>query len=183
MSIGHFENNIERYGLKLRLIEPDDAHFVLKLRTDPVLSRFLSKTDGSLKNQVDWIERYKERELLGEEYYFVVMNSQNESLGTTRLSELSGDCFELGSWLFSRDSPQGSSIIADVITKEIGFDTLGFDMCKFNVRKNNRSVLKYHLNFLPKVVDETDLDIFFTLSKENFNINKLKFLKFYNHGN
>ncbi|WP_316737882.1 GNAT family N-acetyltransferase [Pedobacter aquatilis] len=178
-----FKNIIARYGLRLRLIEPDDASFVLELRNDQTLSRFLSKTSNNLQDQVNWIKSYKEREMQGKEYYFIASDNDDKLLGTTRISELDGCCFELGSWLFSRDAQDGAAIIADIITREIGFDTLGFNCCKFNVRKENKSVLKYHLNFGPSIVDETDIDTFFKLDKENFNKNKYKFLKFYTNGN
>jgi len=177
------QSNIEKYGLIFRLIEPGDAAFILKLRSDPSLARFISKTSNSLNDQINWINNYKTREAEGKEYYFVTTTLDGQSLGTSRLSELEGDCFELGSWLFSREAPQGASILADIVTKEIGFDMLDFNFCKFNVRKENKSVLKYHLNFSPIIVDENDLDVYFNLSKENFYKNKNKFLKFYSNGN
>lgn len=176
-------NNIERYNLKLTTVDVTDAKFILELRTDPLLARYLSTTGAKIEDQIDWIRNYKIRETQGLEYYFLTRDAQGNALGTTRLSELGGECFELGSWLFSRNAPQGAAILADIITKEIGFEMLGFDCCKFNVRKENKSVLKYHKNYLPKIIGETDLDIFFKLDKSSFNQHKNKFLKFYNNGN
>jgi len=172
-------NSIERYGIKLRFVEVEDAEFILSLRNDERLGKFLSKTSNDLSDQVNWIKKYKEREKLGEEFYFVVEDLAGIKYGVTRISELKeGSAFELGSWLFSRASPSGMAIKADIIAKEIGFDQLGFNLCKFNVRKENTSVLNYHLRYMPIKVDETDLDTFFNLSKENFNNGKKRFLKF-----
>lgn len=173
------KTGIERYGIKFRFVEVEDAEFILGLRNDARLGKFLSKTSNALSDQENWIEKYKEREKLDEEFYFVVEDLTRTRYGVTRISELKeGTAFELGSWLFSRESPSGMAIKADIIAKEIGFDQLGFKTCKFNVRRENTSVLNYHLRYLPTIVEETDLDIFFNLSKENFNTGKKRFLKF-----
>lgn len=173
------KNGIERYGIRLRFVEIKDSEFILSLRNDERLGKFISKTSNRLSDQEQWISNYKKRELKGEEFYFIVEDSQGERYGVTRLSDLKkGIPFELGSWLFSRESPPGMAIKADVIAKEVGFDTLGFNVCKFNVRRDNKSVLNYHLRYEPLIVEETDIDIYFNLSKENFNKGKQKFLKF-----
>jgi len=166
---------IERYGITLRLVDETDSEFIVKVRTE--LGHHISPTSDNIEDQKRWIRDYKIREENGLEYYFITVGPKNERWGTTRLSELDGDCFELGSWIFSKDAPQGVSIKADIITKEIGFDLLGFKCCKFDVRKQNKSVLKYHLNFNPVIVHENDLNFYFNLSESEFSITKKRFLK------
>ena len=62
---------IEKYGLVARFVKEDDAAFIVQLRTDPILSRFLHATDSSVEKQKEWIHSYKERESRGEDYYFI----------------------------------------------------------------------------------------------------------------
>ena len=62
---------IERYGLNVRLVEEKDAGFILSLRTNPKLSRYIHNTDDSLDKQRQWIRDYKKRELEGKDYYFI----------------------------------------------------------------------------------------------------------------
>lgn len=170
-------DSITRYGLTLRLVDENDALFIHKLRTDPALGQHLSTTSSDPEDQVRWIRRYKERESDGLEYYFISAAQNGERWGTTRLSEISSSSFELGSWLFDRNAPSGTAIKADIITKEIGFEMLGVKNCTFNVRKENKSVLKYHLLFNPIVVDEDELNIFFMLKLEDFVKSKNRFIK------
>lgn len=170
-------NHIDRYGLTLRLVEPEDSEFILALRNDESLGRYISATSLKLEDQVNWIKQYKIRESQGLEYYFITLGPNGERWGTTRLSELNGDCFELGSWLFSSEAPFGVAIKADIITKEIGFDTLNFNACKFNVRKENKSVLKYHSHYHPTIINEDEVDICFKLSAEGFRKVKTRFIK------
>ena len=170
-------SSIERYGIKLRLVEITDAEFILKLRTDSKLGKHLSETSIVIADQVEWIAAYKQREALGLEYYFVTVGPNGERWGTTRLSELDGLFFELGSWLFDPSAPAGVAIKADIITKEIGFRDLGFDHCKFDVRKSNLKVLKYHQGFCPIVVSENELNFYFNLSKDLFEKRRDKLIK------
>ena len=168
-------NYIDKYGVKLKLVEVEDANFILELRNNISLNNHISPTSTKLIDQINWIEEYKNREKIGLEYYFITLVN-GKKMGTTRLSDLDNKFFELGSWVFSQNSPAGVSIKADIITRELGFEILGFDYCKFSVRKANKSVLKYHLNYKPEVVKEDDLNIYFKLSKSNFNTHKTRFL-------
>ena len=175
----HKENSIsiiDRYGIRLRPVDINDAEFIIKLRNNVAINKHISPTSDKLSDQIEWIKGYKEREKKGLEYYFLT-EVNGERFGTTRLSELNNEIFELGSWVFSKESPSGVSIKADILTKEVGFDYLGFEFCKFNVRKANTNVLKYHLHYNPIIVDEDELNIYFNLSKTSFNINKTRFLK------
>ena len=64
---------IEKYGLKARLVEEQDAAFILSLRTDPKLSRFLHPTENDEEKQRAYIRGYKEREKQGKDYYFILL--------------------------------------------------------------------------------------------------------------
>lgn len=164
---------IERYGLTLRFVEQEDAQFIVKLRTDEKLSRFLSPTSSDIKMQQEWIAKYKEREHKGEEYYFIT-EYQGVICGTTRIYNIEDDCFEIGSWLFSADSPGGVPVLADIITREFAFEKLKISKCRFEVRKLNKAVVKYHKSYNPQVVGEDELNYYFVLSRESFNERKNK---------
>lgn len=167
---------VEKSDIKLSLIEKNDAEFILSLRLNERLQRFISKTDSDLSLQIEWIEKYKLREARREEFYFKCQDLGGNNLGTTRIYNFKGDTFELGSWIFT-PSAGSKAIIADILTKEYAFESLGFNFCTFDVRKLNKNVLKYHRQYDPEIVFENDLDIGFRLSKEAFLKKKDKFLK------
>ena len=54
----------------LRLAGEDDAPFILRLRLDAALNRFLSAVEPDLAQQVQWLRQYKRREAQGEEFSF-----------------------------------------------------------------------------------------------------------------
>jgi len=159
---------IHKYGIVLRLIEQDDAEFILKLRTDPVLNQYLSYTKPNVSDQIRWIKNYKNKEELGLEYYFIVQDQEENKFGTIRLYNFDEKSFELGSWLFLKNSPFAMAVKAHFIGFEIGFEILNIDHCKTEVRKKNISVIRYMDNFNPIIIHEDNLNVNFLLSKENF---------------
>jgi acetyltransferase-like isoleucine patch superfamily enzyme len=170
---------ISRYGIVLRLVEEDDAKFILNLRIDQKLKQFISDTSPDLADQIKWIQDYKIREQEKLEYYFIAEDHIGNKYGTIRLYNLDEKSFELGSWLFSCNSPLGMAVKAHFIGFETGFEILKADYCKFEIRKKNTAVIRYMQDFITTKVNEDDLNYYYTLSKENFYIrrNKVSFLK------
>lgn len=166
-------------GIYQRFVTIEDASFIHELRTNPQLSVFLSITKGTVFSQIKWIEDYKKREARGLEFYFITENNKNEKFGVNRIYNISGRVFEIGSWLFKRNSPSGVSILSDISTREYGFNVLNMDEMVFQVRKENKSVINYHKHYLPDLISEDDLNYYFSLNKTTFNRQKFKLLNIY----
>lgn len=135
---------IEKYGLFARFVEERDAEFILSLRTDKRLSRYLNPTDNDVNKQKEWIKAYKEREAKGEDYYFIFFKN-DEPLGLNRMYNIHGTTFTTGSWLFKQGAPFESSILASIIVRELAYEKLGmeledgYDGCHVD----NKQVLKF----------------------------------------
>lgn len=158
---------IEKYGLKARFVNEDDAAFIVKLRTNKSLSKYIHSTDSSVDNQKEWIRNYKEREAKGQEYYFIFY-LEDKPIGLERIYNLTSDSYTHGSLVFSPDSPIGSSVKADIITREVGFSILNKSINLFDVSKGNNGVIAYHQRYRPVVISEDDESYHYSLSKENF---------------
>lgn len=168
---------LEKYGVKLRLVEIDDAEFIVRLRTDSKLSAFISATSGDVEAQKAWIRSYKEREATDREYYFIV-EKDGASWGTIRIYNLTNNSFESGSWVFLSDAPSGISILSGIVAREFAFGHYPWaEYVTFSVRKKNKHVLAYHKRYNPELVGETDLDYFFQLSRERFFEGAQKYLR------
>lgn len=165
-----------RYGLNVRFVQEEDAEFIINLRTTEKLGLFIMTTSSDIDAQREWIRCYKTKEANGEGYYFIY-EVDGKPYGVNRISKFIGNDFEIGSWVFSPNSPFGSAIAADIILKEIAFDILGCENCFFDVRRGNVQVQKYHKRYKPQIIKETDLDIHFLLSKDKFEINKSIYLQ------
>lgn len=159
---------INRYGITLRLVEEEDAEFIFQLRTDSRLNKFISYTSPKIADQIKWLQYYKIRELEGLEYYYIAQDHIGNKYGTIRLYNFDDKSFEIGSWLFHSDAPIGMAVKAHFIGFETGFEVLKAEYCRFEIRKKNKAVLRYMHDFKTTLVNEDELNYYFTLSKENF---------------
>ncbi len=172
---------IEKYGIKARFVSFIDVDFILSLRSDKELTKFIHQTENNRDLQIKWLEGYKEREREGKEYYFI-FSKNGVDYGLERLYDINEASFTHGSFLFKPESPIGMSSLCDIITREVGFDVLGIPKNLFDVRKGNNNVLHYHKTFQPIFLYETELDSFFELTRDNFEKNKQKYIRiFYKH--
>ncbi len=169
----------KKYNLYFRLVEVSDAEFILSLRNDKNLSKFISKTSKDINEQIEWIKRYKEREKLFNEFYIMCLSKNRKTkFGLNRIYNISENSFEIGSWLFKPDkSNNNSSILSDLFCRSLMFENENFIKCVFQVRKKNKSVLRYHKMFNPKLINEDILNKYFELSRRNFEIKKNNLLK------
>jgi hypothetical protein len=164
------DNNftLERYGLHVRFVEESDAEFIIELRTNPNLSKYIHETTPDIELQRTWIQNYKTRQHKGEDFYFMFEKPIGTRLGVCRIYDIKEDSFTMGSWIFLRQSPVGSSILADIITREIAFKLLPIKRCVFDVKRKNVTVDRYHGTYKSELLYQDEETNYYTCSKENF---------------
>lgn len=167
-------NNIKKKGIILRFVELSDAAFIVNIRSSSKNQRFISKTSNSVEEQKKWIERYKLREAKNKEFYYVFMDDKNNRWGTYRLYNIGEDSFTIGSWVAHPDTPKKLAIKADLIMKKIGFTMLNKPICNFDVRKLNKTVVRYHLMFEPTKIAEDELNYFYKIDYKSYLMGKEK---------
>ena len=185
----HTDFTFEKYGLKLRLVNENDADFIIRLRTNPRLNRFLHPTSPDIEKQKEWISNYKLRESKGIDYYFIFY-SNNQPVGLNRIYNIEENSFTSGSWIFDPDSPTESSISSALITRIIAFDILGkeIEYSHDGCHIDNKKVLRFNLMLGLQITGTRDDSIgtFYTLSmtKADFYKNKpiIEKLIGYNNG-
>lgn len=163
-----------KFDLIFRLVEPGDADFILELRTDARLSRYLSATQDNVEVQKRWISDYKEREANGTEYYFLYSDKHNQPVGVFRLYNITQASLTSGSWL---SKPSDDPLIAaktDLFLIELIFDELKVDKCFIDVRKGNKKMIRYHNMFFKQIAEDAD-NIYFFMDREGY-LRKHKFL-------
>lgn len=159
---------LERYGITTRLVNEEDAEFIVKLRTDTQKGQFLGATDVNVEKQRHWIQEYKKRERDGKEYYFMFEKPNGERLGVSRIYEIKGDTFTTGSWVFKKDAPFGAAFLGDIICHEIAFELFPKSVNLHDVRKANTGVRKYADEFHPTLLFETEFTQYYMNTRENY---------------
>lgn len=153
-------------NINLRDITVEDAEFVLSLRTDENKSRFLHKTDPDLQKQIEYIRSYIGRD---DQWYFIITDKSGRQLGTVRIYDvINNDDFCWGSWLIINDAPRTTAMESALLIYDYAFGKLGFTKCHFDVRRGNVRVQRFHDMMGARRVGETDLDILYEYSRDEY---------------
>lgn len=162
-----------RFRTHLRLARADsqDAVYIVRLRTDPDLGRYLNFTSDSVDQQLSWLRSYKARELAGKEYYFIVV-SDGLDAGVIRLYDFrdvdGAKTFTWGSWIIPVPRAPGLVTVSLLLAYEIAFETLGFDRAQFDARNGNAVAIALYLRSGAKIAAADDQDTYFTFDRADF---------------
>lgn len=170
--------HINGKNINLRVVEPYDAEFIFHMRQNQRKIRYLSKIEGSIQDQREWIRTYKEKEQRKQEFYFIIESKKNEKLGLVRMYDFTDNSFCWGSWLIKDNAPKSTAIESALQIYEYAFYTLGFQNSHFDVRKGNDKVIAFHKRFGAEIVDENDLDFFFNITKDSYEVTKQKYSRY-----
>ena len=170
---------ISRYGISVRLVEEDDAEFILRLRTNEKLSRYLHKIDNDLEKQKQWIRDYKNRENDGKEYYFLFYN-KTQNIGVSRLTDIQEGKGTGGSWICDPSCRFEDIIATSLLCGDIFFEILGIEKDVLNVSKGNNSVLRFHKLRGSTIIHEDDIQYTLELNKYDYLKNRGKIIKLLN---
>lgn len=160
---------IEGPRLRLRLVQPADAAYIHGLRTDPRYNQHLSAVTGTVEGQRAWIERYKEREAQGSEFYFLIERRDNGTpCGVVRLYDIKDDCFTWGSWILDENKPFMAALESAVLLYQLAFEALCLARSTFEVRLENEHTIKFHRRFGAIETYRDDMNIYFEINKVDF---------------
>lgn len=157
---------ISGLGIALRDASIKDAEFILSLRMDPRLNRYISKVNGELAQQEAFLESYSRND---DEAFFVIEDEDGCSLGTIRMYDQRDDSFCWGSWIVHPDAPRKTGTRSALLLYYYAFDHLGFKRTHFDVRQLNEAVWKFHEECGAVLSRETKLDRFYILAKSTWN--------------
>ncbi|HFF2644075.1 MULTISPECIES: GNAT family N-acetyltransferase [Acinetobacter] len=173
--------NLKANTTYLRLVEENDAEFICTLRNNDKLNTYISKSTGDIKSQAEWIRNYKNRENNGEEYYFIIFRSDDQSpIGTVRLYDFHENpkSFCWGSWILNEHKTKYAAVESALLVYEAGFSTLGFEQSHFEVMKGNDKVHSFHLKMGAQKISEDDENIYYIFPKSKYKENKIQYARF-----
>jgi hypothetical protein len=139
-------NLIQWEQIWIRLVKEEDAKSIYELRNIKALDNkeYINATSGELEDQVEWIKNYKLREATGNEFYLLATNQENSDCWALIRLIFEKDYFIVGSWVSSLNAPFNAAICLELFAKTLGFECMGDVKCRFEIRKNNTQVIKYH---------------------------------------
>ncbi len=143
-------------------VAKQDASFILKLRTNVKIAKYLNYVENSLAKQEAWIAKYLTDQ---NQAYFIIYDKNDSPLGMVRLYGSQGEAFSWGSWLLKPGSPVFSGIESALIVYQYAL-FLGFQKAYFDVRRGNVRVCRFHERFGAKKTSENEQDIFYEIGQE-----------------
>lgn len=163
-----------KYGLHVRLVNEGDAEFIIRLRTDEKLSKFIHQTSSDVEQQKEWIKNYKLREAEGLEYYFIFYKG-GVPFAVNRLYHMENpDCFTSGSWICLPGYSTEDVVASSLIPRIVAFELLGRKI-EFGVEgchEDNKKVIKFNLmigmHIKGKIPDVKGMYYTFDMPKEDF---------------
>ena len=155
----------------LRLAEPFDAQFIHSLRVDKRYNKYISQVDDDVSKQERWLIEYKKREVLGQEFYYIIhRRSDSIPIGTVRIYDFLGtrDSFSWGSWILNENKTRYAALECALLIYDFAFLKLGFKRCHMDIRKQNLKVIEFHKRFGVKIIDETEEDYLGHYSRQDY---------------
>ena len=167
------------FGLEVRLVDERDVDYILSLRTNKHLTRFIHQTDNDREKQIEWIRSYKLREREGREYYFIyILNGK--PVGVNRIYNIFEYYGTIGSWICNPGNETEVSLATYILMFDLMFDHIKLDITLFDVRKVNKHVWKLHKMLGAQSVGESDIDYYFIINKETYYKNRENFINLFN---
>lgn len=159
---------LNRYGIDVRLVNIEDAGFILSLRTSKRGQR-LNKTDNDLMKQIEWMKEYKEREAMGLDYYFIHYY-QGKPVGVNRIYNIDYEkksCVT-GSWVIKEGTDYDISIKTLLILREIIFELMNAEISFGDTRKNNRPMVRLYKMLGIEMIGETEDEYLYRSIKSKY---------------
>jgi RimJ/RimL family protein N-acetyltransferase len=137
-------HNIELKGFRLQLrpVRLDDVKFILSLRTDPDLSRYLNPVSSSYELQIAWLQQYFEAE---NDYYFVIEDSKTaepEGLVALYNFDTNKSGAEWGRWILKKSSIR--AVESALLIYRVGFIIFDLKSIYCVTMADNSRVVSFH---------------------------------------
>lgn len=136
---------IDGFRFRLRPVVEADAAFIVRLRTDPQLGRYLHETSAKVEDQVAWIHAYEDRP---DDYYFIVEDGRSgDPLGAIGIYDIDREAgrAEWGRWLIRKDS--AAALESVVLIHRVGFEALKLRTMVSCTIVENEQVVSFHRSF------------------------------------
>lgn len=130
---------------RLRPVDLEDAAFIVELRDDPILSRYLHEISPRVEDQVSWLERYFKQP---DDYYFIIEDADSgERHGAVGIYDLEdkNSSAQWGRWILKHGSM--AALESAWLICEAGFAKLGLASLFSRTLVENPRVVSFHDSF------------------------------------
>lgn len=131
--------SVERFGIRLRPVNMNDAEFIHQLRRHPELSKYIGEIDSRISVHRAWLQQYFHRD---NDYYFCIELLSGEPVGTIAIYDIANQAGNWGRWIISPEVPAAPASVWLIF--HIAFEILGLSEVYSNTVMENASVVSFH---------------------------------------
>lgn len=171
---------INQYGITLRRLTHDKIELVRYWRTNPKISQFLVyRGEITPEQQERWFQKINNSNT---DFYFIIEIEEKE-IGLINIKDIDYNekCGEPGLFIWDDEYLNSDvSFRAIFALSDFGFEVLGLTKFVIHVLSDNKRAIKFN-KALGYIISENQENIYsqeYTLSKEQYLINRNKFLKY-----
>lgn len=172
------DKGISGKNSNLRIANEKDAEFILDLRLNPLLNRFIGPTDPSVENQRRWIENSYNKET---DFHFIIEDKAGNRYGTIAIydADYENSEAEWGRWVIKPNSPIVCSIESNILAIQFALRILGLKKLKGGANHLNKEVVYFHKLYVT-VSSVDDKHIWFFVEETNLIKLLKRFKNFHN---
>ena len=153
--------------VNLRIVELEDSKFIVDLRNGHKNKKNLGNSVKDYEKQKEWLLDYKIRENRKEDFYYVIETQDKEKIGLVRIYDIKDNSFELGSLVIMEGKEPKFVLETLLLAYTFGFKSLGLEIGRLRVKKENKVGNKFHKNY-DAVIDEEDLEFnYYNVTKKS----------------
>jgi RimJ/RimL family protein N-acetyltransferase len=151
--------------LNLRIAREEDAAFILELRLDPILNKFISKTDPSVEKQIEWIKKVYNKD---NDFTFIIEDKKSNKCGTVAIYDIdySTGRAEWGRLIIKQHALFILPIEATIQLLNFAFNTLHLKQLYGGANNLNKQVVDFH-KIYADVSSEEETHTWFTFEEKN----------------
>ncbi len=138
----YIDYKLEGKYVTLRSVEESDAEFILSVRNDPRISKYLPPLIVTVEQQRQWIARQRDD---NNSYYFLMETPKGEAIGSISVYDIESDTAETGRFCSLGDPV--SNIETCILLNDFCFDIIGIQTIHIWVYEGNKSVISLNQSF------------------------------------
>lgn len=133
---------LEGEAFALRPVESSDSEFIVEIRNDPRLRRFINRGAADPEAQQAWLQSYFERE--GDYYFMIVDRHTGAPEGTVAIYDVDAVArtAEWGRWVLRPGSL--AAVESALLTYRVGFERLQLEQIYCRTVAANGPVVAFH---------------------------------------
>lgn len=124
------------YGelVKIRSVLESDYRFILDLRTNDKISKYLNYTEYDFDKQKEWIKNHRDR---NDDYYFIIIDKSNDMpIGLASIYNIKNKEAEFGRWIFIGNNKL-HNLESVILLHNFAFYNLELDKLYYIIRTEN----------------------------------------------